>query len=180
MVEYADLRNESVDFSEKGILYVKYGDVNIKKEYELKPAKDGDVGLDLPVVIDKRLKIEPYRDYYINYKEEWFDTTIRSRRDPMRIIDKSTRRLLGEHQTQIIYSLAQASCSKRRRHRLRIRRPNLYSRIQSEFRTNQSESRRQISTDHNHSKIPDGKNNLGQLSSPDRKREDRIRIIRRC
>ena len=73
MVEYSDLRNESIDFAKTGVFYVKYDDVNIKREYQLRYAKEGDVGLDLPVVIDKRLKIEPHRGYYINFKEEWFD-----------------------------------------------------------------------------------------------------------
>jgi dUTP pyrophosphatase len=73
MVDYIDSRGESVDFEPRGILYVKYDDVNIENGFKLEYAKEGDVGLDLPVIIDKRLKVEPFRDYYINYKEGWFD-----------------------------------------------------------------------------------------------------------
>lgn len=73
MVEYIDNRGESVDFDPRNVLYVKYDDVNIESGFRLAYAKEGDVGLDLPVIIDKRLKVEPFRDYYLNYKEGWFD-----------------------------------------------------------------------------------------------------------
>lgn len=54
-------------------LYVKYDPILIEKGFVLQHAKPGDVGFDLPVVMDDRLKIEPYKDYYINWKERWFD-----------------------------------------------------------------------------------------------------------
>lgn len=54
-------------------LYVKYDPILIEKGFILQHAKPGDVGFDLPVVMDDRLKIEPYKDYYINWKERWFD-----------------------------------------------------------------------------------------------------------
>ena len=54
-------------------LYVKYDPILVEKGFELKHAKPGDVGFDLPVVMDDRLKIEPFKDYYINWKERWFD-----------------------------------------------------------------------------------------------------------
>lgn len=73
MTEYVDLRNESVEFESHGSLYVKYDDANVNAGFQLRYAKEGDVGLDLPVIIDSRLKVEPHRDYYINYKEQWFD-----------------------------------------------------------------------------------------------------------
>jgi dUTP pyrophosphatase len=54
-------------------LYVKYDPALIEYGFKLAPAKAGDVGLDLPVVMDERLKIDPFMNYYINFKERWFD-----------------------------------------------------------------------------------------------------------
>lgn len=54
-------------------LYVKYDPILVEKNFQLHHAKPGDVGFDLPVIMDDRLKIEPYKDYYINWKERWFD-----------------------------------------------------------------------------------------------------------
>ena len=61
------------EFQKVGYLYVKYDQILIDKKFELKHAKPYDIGLDLPVVMDNRLKIEPYQDYYINHTEKWFD-----------------------------------------------------------------------------------------------------------
>jgi len=61
---------------ETGRLLVKYDPVHYDEKilkFQLKFAKDKDVGLDLPVVVDKRLKVQPHMDYYINQKEQWFD-----------------------------------------------------------------------------------------------------------
>ena len=70
-------REQTVERSEPQGLLVKYDpihyDGNGKLRFTLKPGKPGDVGLDLPVVIDERLKIQPHMDYYINQKEQWFD-----------------------------------------------------------------------------------------------------------
>lgn len=59
-------------FENNGILHVKY-DRSLTDRFELKYAKPGDVGMDLPVVMDDRLKIKPERDYYINKDERWFE-----------------------------------------------------------------------------------------------------------
>lgn len=55
------------------MLYVKYDPILVSKQFKLQHAKPGDVGYDLPVVMDERLKIEPFKDYYINWEERWFD-----------------------------------------------------------------------------------------------------------
>jgi deoxyuridine 5'-triphosphate nucleotidohydrolase len=47
-------------------------DLNFNLEY----AKEGDVGLDLPVAMikgDEKFKITPHNDYLINWEERWFD-----------------------------------------------------------------------------------------------------------
>ena len=62
-----------MEWKKTGVLYVKYDKILIDAGFELKYAKEGDVGLDLPVVINDKLKVEPYRDYYINKEEGWFD-----------------------------------------------------------------------------------------------------------
>jgi deoxyuridine 5'-triphosphate nucleotidohydrolase len=56
-----------------GYLHVKYDKVLVDHKFELKFAKAGDIGLDLPVVMSEKLKILPHQDYYINLKEKWFD-----------------------------------------------------------------------------------------------------------
>ncbi|MEM3097489.1 MAG: hypothetical protein QXU32_02050 [Nitrososphaerales archaeon] len=56
-----------------GVLYVKYDEILVKNNYKLSYAKPGDVGLDLPVVMNEHLKIRPFREYYINTLERWFD-----------------------------------------------------------------------------------------------------------
>jgi dUTP pyrophosphatase len=57
----------------QGQLLVVYDKILKDVGFILEPAKPGDVGLDLPVVMDERLKIQPHQDYYINLKERWFD-----------------------------------------------------------------------------------------------------------
>jgi deoxyuridine 5'-triphosphate nucleotidohydrolase len=54
-------------------LYIKYDQILLDKKFELKHAKPGDVGYDLPVVMSDKLKIEPHQDYYVNNHERWFD-----------------------------------------------------------------------------------------------------------
>ena len=64
---------EREQYDNNGILYVKYDQALIDKGYTLEYAKQGDVGLDLPVVMDDRLQVKPFRDYYINKENGWFD-----------------------------------------------------------------------------------------------------------
>jgi dUTP pyrophosphatase len=54
-------------------LYVRYDQPLVDEGFRLAPAKEGDAGLDLPVVMNDHLKIMPHRDYYINRRERWFD-----------------------------------------------------------------------------------------------------------
>jgi len=54
-------------------LQVKYDEELKKAGFVLKYAKANDVGLDLPVVMTDKLKIAPHKDYYIDWKERWFD-----------------------------------------------------------------------------------------------------------
>lgn len=54
-------------------LQVKYDEELKKIGFVLKPAKTGDIGLDLPVVMSDKLKIAPHKDYYIDWKDRWFD-----------------------------------------------------------------------------------------------------------
>jgi len=54
-------------------LLVKYDDVLKKAGFILKHAKTDDIGYDVPVVMNDKLKISPHKDYYIDWKERWFD-----------------------------------------------------------------------------------------------------------
>ena len=58
-------------------LLVRYDPVHFDSKgkllFELKHALPGDVGYDLPVVVDERLKVQPNRSYFINLVERWFD-----------------------------------------------------------------------------------------------------------
>lgn len=54
-------------------LFIKYEQLLLDKKFSLKHAKPLDVGYDLPVVMNDKLKIEPHQDYYINWKDRWFD-----------------------------------------------------------------------------------------------------------
>jgi deoxyuridine 5'-triphosphate nucleotidohydrolase len=54
-------------------LQVKYDEELKKAGFILKYAKANDIGLDLPVVMTDKLKIAPHKDYYIDWKERWFD-----------------------------------------------------------------------------------------------------------
>jgi len=54
-------------------LYVKYDQILLDRSFKLKHAKPEDVGYDLPVLMDERLKIEPNMPYYLNWDERWFD-----------------------------------------------------------------------------------------------------------
>lgn len=56
-----------------GYLYVQYDQKLVDKGWELKYAKPNDIGLDLPVIMDHNLKLEPSKDYYLNWEERWFD-----------------------------------------------------------------------------------------------------------
>jgi dUTP pyrophosphatase len=71
------LTRETTEERIAGRLLVKYDpvhyDENGKLKFVLRPGKQDDAGLDLPVVVDERLKIQPHMDYYINLKEQWFD-----------------------------------------------------------------------------------------------------------
>lgn len=62
-----------IEFENVGTLLVKYDEFLKNGNFELKYAKPGDVGLDLPVIMDDRLKINPHEDYYINKEERWVD-----------------------------------------------------------------------------------------------------------
>lgn len=61
----------------RGILYAQTNP--LREPYELKHAKPGDVGYDLPVAIrfmqnhEPGIKVSPHRDYYINFENGWID-----------------------------------------------------------------------------------------------------------
>lgn len=54
-------------------LLVKYDPVLVDQGFKLEIAKPGDAGMDLPVVMNDKLKVAPHMDYYINTAERWFD-----------------------------------------------------------------------------------------------------------
>jgi dUTP pyrophosphatase len=76
---YLDRRNDvEIKFEPTGVLYVCQPVPNVPF-YDLKPAKPGDVGHDIPSRIkfmkdlDPTVRVMPYRDYYINFEEGWVD-----------------------------------------------------------------------------------------------------------
>lgn len=72
---YYNMRGKDVEFQPSGELYV-YQSIG---EWNLRHAKPGDVGLDLPVRIKGMehakppIQVYPHCDYYINYQEAWVD-----------------------------------------------------------------------------------------------------------
>lgn len=78
MTEYRDLRDFDPEYCNKNLCPDSLRYVVEEKDWNLKYAKPGDVGLDLPVVINPKNpaykpKVKPDRDYYINTEEAWID-----------------------------------------------------------------------------------------------------------
>lgn len=77
-VKYFYSNNQEFNSSLSNTLLVQQPYNNIDF-WNLRPAKSGDIGYDLPVRIkhtehlEMGVKVQPHKDYYINYNEGWVD-----------------------------------------------------------------------------------------------------------